>query len=118
MSLIELAHQREKEWEDYNLPSTYLEGFVFQNLLEKNTSEYVLYELFSKKAIQAVADLGAMLITAKRQGRSVWEIGPGGGEVGEEKTNSYEKLFSLWQKAGWVELNIDESANGVHVMVI
>ncbi len=108
VSLSEKAKLIEKEWEEFNLPDTCIEQFVFHELFELEVSQYNLKDILSLKAISSVIDNGIKVIDAYKSGKKLYTLGARGSEAEIPSEQQYIELFKKWELAGWVKMEEDK----------
>ena len=103
-SLYERAKAAENEIDQFGLPTTLIEKFVFDELYERDIDDYNLMNLLSPKFIQCILDRGVKVINSKKMGLQLYNLGPKGSELKPHSSDEYQDLFEGWQKAGWIEI--------------
>lgn len=115
-SLLEKAKAAQTEIEEYGLPLSFIEQFVFEELFGRDTSDYVLPDILSPKFINEILERGTKIINSERTGRKLYNLGPKGSELKPPSADQYLILFTNWKDAGWVEISEVEN-NEIDVSV-
>ena len=105
-NIYEKAREVEANWKEYNLPTHYLEKFIFNYLINKSVGEYDLRSIFSTDVIELLLKSGEQIINAKAQGEVLVTVGSDGVKEIDFSSVDYEKIFSVWESAGWISTTV------------
>jgi hypothetical protein len=106
MSLVTIAQQRESAWRDYALSPSYLADFVLSELCDLGVDKYVLKEIFSKSAIEALLAYSSKSINAYRAGHALSSFGSGGiATRPADEGRKLEMLLKSWAGKGWISIS-------------
>jgi len=107
MLLNERARNCERIWQEYDLWPSFLEDFVYKELVGLSPSDYNLREMFSARAIAALVASCVQLINANRRGVRMVSVGSHGGDEPRpvEDGLKFEALLKDWAKSGWISVN-------------